>query len=236
MSKVTAIILAAGYGKRMNSAIAKQYMMLANRPILYYTMKAFQESDIDDIVLVVGAGEVNFVIDTIVKPYQFSKVSKVVVGGKERYHSVYEGLKAIPLCDFVLIHDGARPFVTKSLIHSIMKEVRECNACIAGVPSKDTIKIVDDLGFVKETPKRNYVWNVQTPQAFSYPLLWDAYEKLMQLDVIDATDDAMVIELMTEHAIRIISGNYDNIKITTPEDMPLAEAILKRIGLDKISI
>lgn len=235
MSKFSAIILAAGHGKRMNSNVAKQYLMLADKPILYYSLKAFQESDIDEILLVVGAGEEEYVYDTIVNAYSFSKVVKVVAGGHERYHSVHEGLKAIEQTDYVLIHDGARPLITIDKIHSMMEQVRENHACILGVPSKDTVKIVNEHGYVTDTPKRKHVWNVQTPQAFSYSLLSEAYEKLMISGIDDVTDDAMVVELMTSHSVRIILGSYDNIKITTPEDISVAEDILKRMEMDKFS-
>jgi 2-C-methyl-D-erythritol 4-phosphate cytidylyltransferase len=233
MSKFTAIILAAGHGKRMNSSVAKQYMLLAERPLLYYSLKAFQESDVDEIVLVVGSSEEKYVLDNVIVPYSFTKVKRLVVGGKERYHSVYEGLKAVRSSDYVLIHDGARPFVTKSMICSIMEEVKDCDACIVGVPSKDTVKIVNEQGYVVDTPNRNYVRNVQTPQAFSYQLINGAYEKLMSSESYDVTDDAMIVELMTKHPIRLLLGSYDNIKITTPEDILIAEGIAKRVGLDE---
>jgi 2-C-methyl-D-erythritol 4-phosphate cytidylyltransferase len=235
MSNFTAIILAAGHGKRMNSSVSKQYMLLSGKPVLYYSLKAFQESDVDEIILVVGLGEENYVLDNLINHYSFAKVKKLVVGGRERYHSVYEGLKAVKSSNYVLIHDGARPFVTKSMIHSMMEEVIDCGACIVGIPSKDTIKIVNEQGYVVETPNRKRIWNVQTPQAFSYPIINEAYEKLMISGTCDVTDDAMVVELMTKHSIRLMSGSYDNIKITTPEDILIAEGIVKRMGLDKNS-
>jgi 2-C-methyl-D-erythritol 4-phosphate cytidylyltransferase len=235
MSKFTAIILAAGRGKRMNSSVSKQYMLLENRPVLYYTLKAFQESDVDDIVLVVGRGEENYVIDNLISHYSFTKVKKLVIGGQERYHSVYEGLKVAKSSDYVLIHDGARPFVTKSMIHAMMKEVIDCDACIVGIPLKDTIKIVNEQGYIIDTPNRKQIWNVQTPQVFSYPLIMEAYEKLMISGTCEVTDDAMVVELMTKHPIRLVPGSYDNIKITTPEDILIAEGILKRVGLEEKS-
>lgn len=235
MSKYTAIVLAAGHGKRMNSSVAKQYLLLAERPILYYSLKAFQESDIDEIILVVGAGEEEYVKETIVNAYSLSKVIKVISGGQERFHSVYEGLKAIDQTDYVLVHDGARPFITIATINSMMEEASEYQACILGVPSKDTVKIVNEQGYVTDTPKRKHVWNIQTPQAFSFSLLCEAYEKLIISGIQDVTDDAMVVELMTSHSVRIIQGSYDNIKITTPEDISIAEDILKRMRMVKIS-
>ena len=235
MSKFTAIILAAGHGKRMNSTVAKQYLLLADKPILYYSLKAFQESEVDEILLVVGAGEEEYVQQTIVNAYSFSKAIKIVAGGQERFHSVYEGLKAVDSTDYVLIHDGARPFITIDKIHALMEEVSELQACILGVPSKDTVKIVNEHGYVIDTPKRKHVWNVQTPQAFTYSLLNEAYEKLMISGINDVTDDAMVVELMTSHSVRIILGSYDNIKVTTPDDISVAGDILTRMEMDKSS-
>ncbi len=235
MSKYTAIILAAGHGKRMNSTVAKQYLLLADKPILYYSLKAFQESDIDEVLLVVGEGEEEYVKETIVNAYAFSKVKKVVPGGKERFLSVHEGIKAIDMTDYVLIHDGARPFITIDKINSMLKDVSEFKACILGVPSKDTVKIANDQGYVTDTPIRKHVWNIQTPQAFSFRLLREAYEKLIISGIQDVTDDAMVIELMTSHSVRIIQGSYDNIKITTAEDISVAEDIVKRLEMVKSS-
>lgn len=224
--KTTAIVLAAGSGKRMNSKVHKQYLLLKGKPVLYYSLKAFEDSQVEDIILVVGAGEIEFCRKEIVEQYGIEKVRAIVEGGKERYHSVYEGLKAAGKTDYVLIHDGARPFVTREIIERTIGAVCEHKACVVGMPVKDTIKIVDENTFAKETPNRSNVWQVQTPQAFSYDLIYDAYTKLLAGEDSTITDDAMVIERMTNYKVKLIEGSYQNIKITTPEDLLVAEAYL----------
>ena len=226
MEKFVAVVLAGGSGKRMNADVRKQYLLIKEKPVLYYSLKAFEDSAVDEIVLVVGAGEIDYCRQEIVEKYGFRKVKSIVTGGKERYHSVFEGLKAVQNADYVLIHDGARPFVDDEIIHRTMSAVKEYQACVVGMPVKDTIKIADDKQYAKETPERKYVWMVQTPQAFSYHLIYDAYEKMLQNENTAITDDAMVLESMTSHQVRLIEGNYRNIKITTPEDLLVAEAYL----------
>lgn len=229
MERITAILLAAGSGKRMNSAVHKQYMMLAGKPVLYYALKAFDASAVTDIVLVTGAGEITYCKEEIVDKYQIHKVCAVVEGGRERYHSVYEGLKAAAGSDYVLIHDGARPLVTEDIIARSIETAKECGACVVGMPVKDTIKVVGADGFAKETPERKTLWQVQTPQSFSYPAIADAYAKVVALGDDTVTDDAMVLERMTGKQVRVIEGSYRNIKITTPEDLLVAEAYLKDV-------
>lgn len=226
-NKNTAIVLAAGKGTRMQSDIPKQYLELAGYPVLYYTLKAFEDSFIDEIILVTGPGEQEYCKQQIVDRYHLQKVTQIVSGGKERYHSVYAGLKAIPDTDYVYIHDGARPFVDGEILQRIQQQLEVTKACVAAMPVKDTIKIVDEEQFVKDTPERKYVWQIQTPQAFSFPLVLEAYEKLMQQEVIGVTDDAMVVERMLHHPIKLVEGSYKNIKITTPEDLQVGEAFLK---------
>lgn len=224
--KMTAIVLAAGTGKRMNTKVHKQYLLLKEKPILYYSLKAFEDSHVDEIILVTGAEEIEFCRKEIVEKYGLGKVRAIVEGGRERYHSVYEGLKAVGETDYVLIHDGARPFVSQDIIERILEAVCEYRACVAGMPVKDTIKISDEEGFAKETPNRSSVWMIQTPQAFSYPLIYDAYTRLLEKEDSAITDDAMVVERMTNHKVRLIEGSYRNIKITTPEDLLIAEQFL----------
>ena len=226
--KTTAIVLAAGSGKRMNSKVHKQYLLLKGKPVLYYSLKAFEESRIDDIILVVGAGDIDFCRKEIVEQYGFKKVSAIVEGGKERYHSVYEGLKAAGETDYVLIHDGARPFVSGPIIERTLDAVCEYKACVVGMPVKDTIKIVDEDTFAKETPNRSHVWMVQTPQAFSYSLIYDAYTRMLADEDAAITDDAMVVERMTDYRVKLIEGSYENIKITTPEDLDVAEKFFEK--------
>ncbi len=225
--KATAIVLAAGSGKRMNSKVHKQYLLIKEKPVLYYSLKAFEESEVQDIVLVVGAGEADYCKTEIVERYHLTKVSAIVEGGKERYHSVYEGLKAVEASDYVLIHDGARPFLGQDVIQRTLHAVEEYKACVTGMPVKDTIKIADEEQFAKETPKRSDVWMVQTPQAFSFELIYEAYAKMLQKEDTSITDDAMVVEKMTNKKVKLIEGSYRNIKITTPEDLLIAEAYLQ---------
>ena len=226
--KITAIVLAAGSGKRMNSKVHKQYLLIQEKPVLYYSLKAFEDSAVDEIVLVVGAGEVEYCKKDIIEKYGIKKVRVVVEGGKERYHSVYEGLKAADNPDYVLIHDGARPFISQPIIERTIVAVQEYKACVVGMPVKDTIKIADEQAFAKETPNRSLVWMIQTPQAFSYPLIFDAYTRMLEQEDAAITDDAMVVERMTDYKVKLIEGSYQNIKITTPEDLDVAEAYLRK--------
>lgn len=225
--KKTAVILAGGQGKRMNSKVQKQYLQIQERPLLAYALKAFQDSFIDEIILVVQAGEIDYCKREIVDRYQFTKVKKIVEGGKERYHSVYHGMMAAEDCKEIYIHDGARPFIDSGILQRARLAVEQYGACCVGMPVKDTIKISDENGFAGNTPKRSLLWAVQTPQAFRFEWIREAYEKLMiQLETgpeMEITDDAMVLELMTGKKVKLVEGSYQNIKITTPEDLKTAE-------------
>ena len=233
--KSVAIVLAAGSGSRMNNDIPKQYMELRGKPLIYYSLQTFEDSSVDEIILVVGKDEIDYNRKHIVEKYKFSKVKEVVAGGSERYFSVYNGLKTIKEADYILVHDGARPFVSHDLVEAILKDVRQYKACVLGVPSKDTVKIVNDSNLVTNTPDRKYAWIVQTPQAFSYFLIKKAYEAvIMELSSLgendtkpNITDDAMVVEHYTNHPIKLIEGSYANIKITTPEDIIVGDALIK---------
>lgn len=225
--KYTAIVLAAGSGKRMNSKVHKQYLIIQDRPVLYYSLKAFEDSAVDEIVLVVGKGEEKFCRKEIVDKYGISKVKAIVEGGKERYHSVFEGLKQTSDADYVLIHDGARPFVNQDIIRRCMQEVQKYQACVVGMPVKDTIKIADEEGYAKQTPDRKNVWMIQTPQTFSYALIYGAYEEMLKTEDAAITDDAMVLERTKGKKSKLIEGSYRNIKITTPEDLLIANVYLQ---------
>lgn len=228
--KNTAIVLAAGQGKRMNSKVQKQFLELGGKPLLYYSLKCFQDSGmIRDIILVTGAESVPFCKEEIVEKYGLTKVTKVIPGGKERYDSVYEGLLSCENSDFVLIHDGARPFITEEIIRRGIQGVEKTGACVIGMPSKDTVKIADTQGYVAETPERSSVWTIQTPQIFEYNLIREAHEKIRCRDMSAITDDAMVVEQETGVKIALVEGSYKNIKITTPEDLDIAEIFLKAL-------
>ena len=227
--KSTAIVLAAGQGKRMGTKIQKQFLEIDGKPILYYSLFAFQKSAIiDEIILVTGEDMIDYCKESIVEKYHFSKVTKVVSGGAERYHSVWNGLQLIDHDGFVFIHDGARPFVNEDIMNRAYAAVAEHRACVVGMPVKDTIKIANENGFAIETPNRSLVWAVQTPQVFDVDLIKEAYAKLMEKDDIPVTDDAMVAECMLGIQVKLVEGSYENIKITTPEDLVIAESFLKK--------
>ncbi len=236
MEQCTAIVLAAGAGKRMQSAVAKQYMLLDGKPILWYALNAFEKSDyIHQVILVVGAGEIEFCKKEIVNRFEFTKVNKIVEGGAERYLSVWEGLKCLKSEEgnYVFVHDGARPFVTEEIIKDAYEAVKEHSACVVGMPVKDTIKVANEDGFAVQTPNRRTLWAVQTPQVFEEVLIYSAYKELvrrlneLQEKGIEITDDAMVVETMTSRKVKLIKGSYENIKITTPEDILIAQSFLK---------
>jgi len=231
--QTTAIVLAAGQGKRMQSNIQKQYMLLEKKPVLYYALKVFQESFIDHIVLVVGKGEQGYCQKEIVDQFGFDKVRIIVEGGKERYHSVANGLQAISWDnDIVFIHDGARPFITEEILQRVYDEVLVSHACVVGMPVKDTVKIVDENKLVTSTPTRSQVWQVQTPQVFDMDLIATSYKELIEKEEemlqkgIAITDDAMVVEYFSDVDIKLVEGSYQNIKITTPEDLDVAKVFL----------
>ncbi|MBR5583773.1 MAG: 2-C-methyl-D-erythritol 4-phosphate cytidylyltransferase [Lachnospiraceae bacterium] len=221
--KNVAIVLAAGQGKRMNSKVQKQFLLIKEKPVLYYTLRAFENSGlITDVILVTGKDEIEYCQKEIVEKYGFEKVRKIVAGGKERYHSVHNGIQAIDEAEYVFIHDGARPFVNNEMIARAYDAVAVHKACVVGMPVKDTIKIADEEGFAAQTPDRKKVWQVQTPQTFEYHLIKEAYEKLMIEEPEGITDDAMVVETMTNYKVKLVEGSYRNIKITTPEDLDIA--------------
>lgn len=233
--KTVAIILAAGQGKRMNSSLQKQFILLQGYPVLYYSLKTFQESCIDEIILVTGQGEEAFCKTEMVDKYQFTKVTKIVAGGKERYHSVYQGLSSIDHADFVFIHDGARPLVTGDIIDRGFEKVKETKACVAAVPVIDTIKIVNKEGIVESTPDRSKLFSMQTPQVFDFSLIKKGYENLITEEEfflkkgIPITDDAMAVEMTMNQSVQIFEGSYENIKITTAGDLALADMLLNRV-------
>lgn len=227
-AKCTAIVLAAGQGKRMGTKVQKQYLEISGKPVLFYSLDVFQKSNIiDDIILVVGENQEDYCQKEIVEKYGITKVSKIVKGGAERFYSVWNGLKVISEDGYVFIHDGARPFVTEEILSRVYEAVQEEKACVVGMPVKDTIKIADDNMFAKETPNRSYVWMVQTPQVFEKSLVKKAYSLLMEQEIIQVTDDAMVVEKMLNMNVKLVEGSYENIKITTPEDLKIAEILVK---------
>lgn len=230
--KTGAIILAAGKGTRMHSDVQKQYMILKGKPLILYSLEAFEESPVQEIVLVVGVGETETVKKNVLEKECFKKSVTVVEGGRERYHSVYAGLQALSACGYVLIHDGARPLITRDIIYRAIEGARKYQACVVGMPVKDTIKVSDEDGFSEKTLKRAKLWQIQTPQAFSYDLARSAYDWIME-DMSrqeGVTDDAMVVEKWGGPRVKMIEGSYENLKVTTPEDLVVAEALIGRRG------
>lgn len=238
----TAVVLAAGQGKRMGTKVAKQYLEIEGKPLLYYTLRAFERSPlIDEVVLVVGDREqISFCKEKIVDAYNFHKVGIITIGGKERYDSVFCALNVIAsdMCSaaregYVFIHDGARPVVTQGILKRCLEAVQKYGACVAAMPVKDTIKLADEEGFAAATPKRDLLWTVQTPQTFSFPLIYGAYcemaaqKKQLEEAGMKITDDAMVVEAFTDKKVKLVEGSYENIKVTTPEDLILAKAFLR---------
>lgn len=234
--KCTAVILAAGQGKRMGSRIQKQFLELKGYPILYYSLAVFQDSPlIDSMILVTAASEIPYVQTEIVERYGFDKVRAVIQGGSERYASVWMGLQALEKemteeekDGYVFIHDGVRPFIKEEILSRAFDGVERYHACVAGMPSKDTVKLADEEGFVAMTPARSLVWSIQTPQVFDFRLAYRAYAELEKSGRSDVTDDAMIVEAFTDTKVRLIEGSYENIKITTPEDLKIAEAFLNQ--------
>lgn len=240
--RCTAIILAAGSGSRMHSAVAKQFLPLKGRPLIWYALHAVEESKIiDDCILVTSEQDIPYVREEIVQKYHFTKVNIITSGGAERYLSVSRALQLIAdgrlkrpnEHGYVFIHDGARPFLTEKILEDTYAAARQYRACVAAVQSKDTVKISDGEGFALSTPDRRTVWNIQTPQVFETSLILQAYERLqsrlpkLQEQGIQVTDDASVVEMFTESRVKLVEASYQNIKITTPEDMKTAEAFLE---------
>ena len=226
----TAVILAAGKGSRMKADINKQFLMLQGKPIIVHTLEAFNKcSEIHEIIVVTALEELEHFRSHILDRYDLGKVKSLIPGGAERQQSAYIGVSATSLeSEIVLLHDGARPFVNEQIIVNCIGEAKLHGAVSVGMPSKDTIKLVDENNLVKTTPPRDKVWLTQTPQAFHRDLISKAHTRALELG-ITATDDAMLVELMG-HPVKMVKGAYENIKITTPEDITIAEQLIKTIN------
>lgn len=224
--KVTAIVLAAGKGSRMNSDTPKQYLTLLGKPVLFYSLQAFESSNVDNIILVTGSGEQEYCKKEIIEKYQLKKVTHIVEGGAERYHSVWHGLMAAKDAEYVLIHDGARPLISSQIINKAILAVKETGACVVGMPVKDTIQIADENKAIISTPDRSRTWIAQTPQCFAFELAMSSYNNAIASNDTKITDDAMVIRKYGNSSVTMIEGSYENIKVTTPEDIAVAECFL----------
>ena len=224
--KVTAIVPAAGRGERMGSEVLKPFLTLLDRPVLAHTLDILEGCKvIDDIILVTSDDLIDRCSTEIVEAFDYTKVVKIVPGGEKRQDSVFNGLRAIENeCDFVVIHDGARPLVTTELIERSVELCKEHKAIIVAVPPKETIKRGEE-GFVLSTLDRSRLWSVQTPQTFKYDVIIKAHERA-RVDQFLGTDDASLVERIGE-PVHILEGAYDNIKITTQEDLYIAERLLE---------
>ena len=228
----SAIVLAAGSGKRMGTAVKKQYLEIQGMPVLAYSLRRFaRQPFIKEIILVTSPEEIDYCQKEIVDKYKISKVKRIIPGGKERCNSVYEGLKSCRETSCVFIHDGARPFISDELLTALYADAQKYGACIAAVPAKDTIKIADPEGNICNTPDRCFVWQAQTPQVFERRLIFESYKKALTEEAPGLTDDASCVEYSGMAAVHLTKGSYDNIKITTPEDLIYAKMLAEKYQL-----
>lgn len=224
---LSAIVVAAGKSKRFRGKVSKVILKLGSKPVIAYSLGVLDRHPMIKEIIVAGNPDNIKDLRRIIKKNKIRKAAKVILGGKERKDSVARGLKAInSRADFVLIHDAARPFITSGLVSLVIKEAQNSKAAIVGAPVKSTIKRVTVNGkrvTVKETIDRDNLWEAQTPQVFARDLIIKAYSKFGHLDV---TDDAGLVE-KTGKKVKMVLGEHNNIKITTPEDMAIAEAIAR---------
>ena len=209
----------------MGHPTKKPYLKLLNEPILAHTIRVFdQNAIVDEVMVVVDAADIEICQSTVIAPYRFQKVTNLVPGGKTRQLSVFNGLQVIPTdTDFVIVHDGVRPFVTDETIFRCIEAADTYGAAVAAVPVKDTIKVADETGFIANTPEREKLWAVQTPQVFRKTVLIEAHQTAQKRQ-ISATDDATLVEQLG-FKVKLVMGSYANLKITTPEDLVIAEAL-----------
>lgn len=230
--KLGMVIVAAGKGSRMRSEESKQYLMLGKKPILVHTLELFNRMDeVAQIVLVTGLEDIER-CKQYKSQYGLDKINPIVTGGKERQDSVHRGLKSLDKdIEWVMVHDGVRPFAAKEHILACWARAQEAEAAVLAVPVKDTIKVVDSQGTIQATPDRRSLWAIQTPQAFRVSLLKEAYDKA-EAEGFLGTDDAMLVERLGT-PVQVVEADYYNIKITTPEDLPWAEWILQHVRGEK---
>jgi 2-C-methyl-D-erythritol 4-phosphate cytidylyltransferase len=227
VNNLRVVIAAAGSATRMGGKVNKQYMLLKGKPVLTYALDKFEEYDmVDQIVVVANAAEVDYCEREIVKKYGYRKVLGVIAGGRQRQDSVWAGLQYLGKdTDLVAVHDGARPLMSYKMLNELIDEAREWGAAVPGVNPKDTLKSVDRDGFVRQTLDRSSVVAIQTPQVFKYSELYSAY-RLAQEDDFRATDDAAIFETYIGR-VKVVAGEDSNLKITTPADLKIAEALLR---------
>ena len=226
-SKICTLIPAAGEGNRLKSAVKKPYLALAQKPILTHTIQRFEQNTaVDEIFVLVNEADFEMCRATVLAPYALQKVQPLVAGGATRQQSVHNGVRALPAdTDFVIVHDGVRPFVTDETIFACLDAAAEWGAAVAAVPVKETIKMANAEDFIVETPPRERLWTVQTPQVFRKSLLEEAHQ-IAEKKQLTATDDAALVEHLG-HPVKLVNGSYANVKITTPEDLRIANVFLQ---------
>ena len=221
---ISAIVLAGGRGKRMNYHKSKQFIEIKGKPVLVYTLEKFiYNKSIDEVILVLPEDEVDYCKKEVLQRYSL-KVDRIVIGGKERQDSVFNALEAMEKADIVLIHDGARPFINEKIIEEGIKYANIYGAAAPGVTPKDTIKVKNEDNISVDTPDRNMLVAVQTPQCFKYDEIYQCHRKIKEENAI-VTYDTSVVERYG-HKVYLYEGDYTNIKITTPEDLILAERLI----------
>ncbi len=220
------IVLAAGQGKRMKAGKNKQFIDLEGKPVIIHTLSVFETDPwCKEIKLVINEKEKD-IFKELLDQYPIQKIKEIVIGGVERQDSVYNGLTSLKSAEIVLVHDGARPFISREVIHNLVETASKEGAAIVGVPVKDTIKRVSREGVVEETVERSSLWSIQTPQAFRYPILKEAHE-IAKTENYLGTDEASLVERI-QVPVHIVEGEYENFKLTTPEDLLLAKAFLQK--------
>lgn len=231
--RTAAIVLAAGSGRRMGSSLPKQFLELCGHPLLYFTLKTFQDSAaVDEIILVAGRnGEDQ--CRKIINEYNFRKVSRVVLGGDQRVHSVFNGLEALKNdnIDYVFIQDSARIFLDEQLIETTLEAAKECGASLAAAQVRDTMKQSEDGEYVSSSPDRSSMWIAQTPQTFRYDLIMSCFERYMndpERQESKITDDVSLVSLYSDSKVRIVRSSFWNMKVTEPWDISVAEALLRQ--------
>ncbi|MEW6624971.1 MAG: 2-C-methyl-D-erythritol 4-phosphate cytidylyltransferase [Bacillota bacterium] len=225
MLHAISIVVAAGQGNRMGSSTKKQFLRIKEKPMLIYTLEVMERHpEITGTILVVSEDDLEYSRE-LIKDYSLNKIIDIVPGGDTRGASVYNGLKAVPkYIDLVVVHDGARPFLSKEVLDRVLHGVKAYGAAVAAVPVKDTIKETGSNDFIEKTLDRSRLWAVQTPQAFLKEIIVDAYQRAAEQN-LQGTDDASLVEAFG-HRVKIVMGDYQNIKITTKEDLDYAEYVL----------
>ncbi len=228
-SSLAVIIAAAGTGSRMEAGINKQFLLIDGKPMLAHTLDVFEKTDlVNEIVIVAHQDEIEYCTKEIVECFNYQKVAHVIPGGETRQDSVWEGLQRLSeQTNYVAVHDGARPFASSTLLKNLLTEAIQWGAAIPGIQSRDTLKMIDRDFFVSQTLDRSIIWAIQTPQVFNYQELKSAYESALQ-DGLQATDDATLFETYIGR-VKIVAGENDNFKITTPDDLIRADYLAKQL-------